>query len=266
MNTNHTTSCGIKHGLNTQAFFSYEEPKNLIVFVHGFGGNATGTWHNFLSLILFDDHFKKTDVIFYGYDTFKGQAGDHSAQLYDFLNLMERPGDSQILPPQQNLPERNYQSILLVAHSLGAVLVRQAQLLASTENKSWVEKSSLALFAPAHNGAEIILLAMQSLPGLFSLLGIFAKFKYPILNDLSPTDEGILKHIREHTRDLQNSNKGDFSKARLVVHAKGDKIIKSFQYLLDTPSKTIENSNHTKVCKPNQAYFEPLDYIKSIVN
>ncbi|MCF2489929.1 triacylglycerol lipase [Dyadobacter sp. CY347] len=264
MNSNHTTSCAIAHGLNTQGFFSYEVPSNIIIFVHGFGGSATGTWNNFLSMILFDDHFKKTDVIFYGYDTLKGQASDHSAQLYNFLNLLESPGRNHILPPLQNLPERSYQSILLVAHSLGAVLVRQAQLLASIADKQWVDKSKLALFAPAHNGAQIVLLALESLPGLLTLLGVIAKFKYPILSDLTP-GEGLLKNIKEHTKDLQNQGKGDFSKAQLVIHAKGDKVIRNHQYLLDSPARVIENSNHTKVCKPTQVYSEPLEYIKSIV-
>lgn len=266
MSTNHTTSISIKHGINTQGFFSYETPKNLIVFVHGFGGDATGTWNNFTTLILFDDHFRQSDIVFYGYDTFKGQAGDHSSQLYHFLNKMEAPLLNNILPSQQQLPERNYHSILLVAHSLGAVLVRQAQLLAFIANKDWVNKSKLALFAPAHNGAEVIPLAMQALPGLSSLLGIFAKFRYPILNDLSPNDEGILKAIREQTKDLQNQGKADFSKARLVVHAKGDKVIKSFHYLLDEPAEIIENSSHVAVCKPKDGYFAPIEHIKSIIS
>ncbi|MDB5087245.1 MAG: hypothetical protein JWR09_1239 [Mucilaginibacter sp.] len=265
MTTYHTTSIEIKYGTNTQGFFSFEKPKNLIVFVHGFGGDSTRTWNNFLSFILFDSYFKNSDIIFYGYDTFKGQASDHSSQLYDFLNLMNNPLKNNILPAQQQLPERNYQFVLLVAHSLGAVLVRQAQLLAYIENKKWVDKSRLALFAPAHNGAEIIPLATQALPGLSALLGIFAKFRYPILNDLNPSDNGILKAIKEQTNDLQRQGKAEFSKARLVIHARGDKIIKSYQYLLDKPAKIVENSNHVAVCKPKNGYSDPFECIKSII-
>ncbi|CAN5885225.1 hypothetical protein BH11BAC7_BH11BAC7_07190 [soil metagenome] len=265
MATNHTTSIAIKHGVNTQGFFSFEQPENLIVFVHGFGGNAISTWNNFSSSLIFDDHFKKSDIIFYGYNTFKGSANDHATQLYHFLNLAVNPLLNDVLPMQQKLPDRNYQRIVFVAHSLGAVLVRQAQLLAEIAQKDWVNKSSLALFAPAHNGVEVIALAMQTLPGLSSLLGIFARLKYPILNDLDVEKGGILKDIRDKTKELQDKGKADFAKARLVVHAMGDKIIIGNQYLLDNPAEIIENSTHTAVCKPNDKYLTPFELIKKII-
>lgn len=62
----------------------------------------------------------------------------------------------------------------------------------NTLNQPWVNISKLALYAPAHHGVEVISLAMQALPGLASLLGLFAKFKFPILNDLDAKDQGIL--------------------------------------------------------------------------
>lgn len=265
MPVNHTTSIKINTGVNTQGFFSYLEPDNLILFVHGFGGDSLGTWNNFSSAMLFDNHFKTSDFVFYGYDTFEDQAGGHAANLYNFINLLTQPLQNGILPKQQNLPERNYRRIILVAHSLGAVLVRQAQILAFNEGLPWVNTSVLALFAPAHNGANVIPLAMQALPGLSSLLGIFAKFKYPILNDLDPNENGILNAIRNDTQLIQGKQKGDFSIAKLVVHAQGDKIVKTYQYLRDAPTKVIPNSSHTRVCKPNDGYVEPLSYLKALI-
>ncbi|MBI3134031.1 MAG: alpha/beta hydrolase [Bacteroidetes bacterium] len=265
MANNHTTSVEIKYGINTQGYFSFEAPDNLIVFVHGFGGNALGTWNNFPAILLFDDQFKKADIIYYGYDTFKGQAGDHAAELYHFLNAVMSPVGNGILPLLQNLPERDYKRIILVAHSLGAVLVRQAQLLAYIDNKTWVHKTEIALYAPAHHGAEVISLAMQALPGLSGLLGIFAKFRFPILNDLDAKDDGILKAIKEQTETLQNSGKGDFTKAKLVVYSKGDKVVKSYQYLLDKPAEVIPNTSHMSVCKPKDAYIKPVELLKKIL-
>jgi alpha-beta hydrolase superfamily lysophospholipase len=262
---NHTTSIEIKHGTNTQGYFSYEEPDNIIVFVHGFGGDSLGTWNNFPAILLFDDQFKKSDIIYYGYDTFKGQAGDHAAELYHFLNLSIKPLQNNILPPLQNLPERAYSRIILVAHSLGAVLVRQAQLLAYIDQKDWVNKSEIALYAPAHNGAEVISLAMQALPGLSGLLGIFAKFRFPILNDLDAKDNGILKAIKEQTDSLQNAGNGNFTKAKLVVYSKGDKVVKSYQYLLDKPAEVIPDTSHISVCKPKDSFIKPVELLKQII-
>lgn len=187
------------------------------------------------------------------------------AELYDFLDLMTTPLKSKILPIKQKLSERKYKRIILVAHSLGAVLVRQAQLFAVIAKKKWVNHSSMVLFAPAHSGANVIPLAMQALPGLSSLLGVFAKFKYPILNDLDPTEDGILNSIETRTDTLQKSGKGEFTKAVLVVHVKGDKIVKNQQYLLDSPPKIIQNSTHISICKPNDAYSKPLELLKAII-
>lgn len=265
MAANHTVSIEIKHGVNTQGYFSFEKPNNLIVFVHGFGGDALGTWNNFPAILLFDDHFKNSDIIYYGYDTFNGQAGDHAAELYHFINLAIAPLQNKILPISQNLDERVYSRIILVAHSLGAVLARQAQLLAYIDNKKWVNQSEMVLYAPAHNGAEIISLAMHSLPGLAGLLGLLGKFKYPILNDLDSKDDGILKAIKKQTEALQNSGQGNFTKATLVVYAKGDKIVKSFQYLLDKPAEVIANTSHVSICKPTESFNIPVELLKQVI-
>src|SRR4051812_2311135 len=101
MANNHTTSVEIKHGVNSEGFFSFDEARTLIVFVHGFGGKALGTWNNFPILMINDDAFKKCDIIYYGYDTFQGQTGDHSAELYAFMNLAITPLENNILPKNQ---------------------------------------------------------------------------------------------------------------------------------------------------------------------
>lgn len=265
METHHTTSIEIKHGNNTQGFFSFDKPDKLIVFVHGFGGNSIGTWNNFPSIMLFDDKFVNSDIIFYGYDTLSGQAGDHAAELYHFLNLCMKPVANNILPALQLLPERDYLRIILVAHSLGAILVREAQLLAHTANQSWVEHSEIALFAPAHHGAAVISLAMEALPGLSGLLGIFAKFRFPILNDLDTKDDGILQEIESKTEALLNQGKGNFAKAKLVVYAKGDKVVKNYQYFLDQPAEVIPEATHISICKPKDNFLKPFELLRLII-
>lgn len=261
----HSTTIDIHYGTNTEGYFSFEAPDDLLLFVHGFGGRALGTWNNFPTYLFADNHFAKCDIVFYGYDTFKGQAGDHAASLYDFICQVQKPLQAGILPANQQLPERSYKRIILVAHSLGAVLVRQAQLLAHIAGNSWAQHSVLALFAPAHHGAKVISLAMESLPGLTSLLGVFAKFKYPILNDLDSQEDGILNSIKSQTEQLQNQGIGDFTKAKLVVYAMGDKVVRSFPYLNDVPPKVIQDQSHISVCKPKDTYIQPLELLRSII-
>lgn len=265
--TNHTTPIEIKgHGENTQGYFSYSDPENLIVFVHGFGGSATGTWNNFPSILLFDQKFSKSDLIFYGYNTFSGQAGDHAGDLYAFINLCIQPLANKILPELQGLPERSYQRIVFVAHSLGAILVRQVQLHGYIAKKAWVDQSELVLFAPAHNGVELISLVMEALPGLSNLFGIFAKMRYPILNALDANkSNSILNSIKTQTEALQNQGLAEFSKAKLVVYAKGDKVVNNFAYLFDSPPEIIDGASHMSVCKPKDGFFKPAELLMKII-
>ncbi|MCA4897974.1 MAG: esterase/lipase family protein [Bacteroidota bacterium] len=260
----HTTSIAIKHGVETQGYFSFATPQTLIVFVHGFGGNAITTWNNFPSLILEDPDFKRADIIFYGYDTLGGRAGDHAAELYDFLKKLVKPLAAKILPARQKLPERTYKKIVLVAHSLGAIIARQTLLLAHDAKDAWVKSCNLALFAPAHQGASIVSLAFKALPGLWTIVGLVAKYKYPVLDDLDPDSDGIIKSVREQTIALQSNNKGDFTKAKLVVYAKGDKIVKNIPYPGDTAPKVVKSHDHMSVCKPKDLYLLPLIELKKI--
>ncbi len=265
MAAHHTHPIDIDNGIDTDAFFSYSTAEVLIIFIHGFGGKSTATWNNFPHYLISEDTFQHCDIYFYGYDTFKGQAGDHAAELYDFIDLASTPLKNGFLPATLNLPERAYKRILLVAHSLGAVLARQVQVLATTAKKDWVHKSELALFAPAHHGAEVVSLAKESLSGIFGLIGIIARYKYPVLTDLDANDEGILKELKETIEKLQDKGEANYTKARLVVYAKNDKVVRNFPYLQDAPPKVVTDASHTSVCKPNDAFMNPFQLLKSIL-
>lgn len=169
------------------------------------------------------------------------------------------------MPIEQGLPERNYNKIILVAHSLGAILARQALIFAVNQNKPWADKVTLALFAPAHHGANIIHLAMQALPGLTGLIGIFAKLRYPILSDLDNTEDGIIHYIKEKTHEFQSQNIGDCTKAKLVVYAMGDKVVRNIPYLNDIAPTVLNSTSHVSVCKPKSNFIEPLNLLKSII-
>lgn len=264
----HSTIISIKYGSNTHGFFSFQEPKTLLIFVHGFMGQAIPTWKDFPSMIIGDSSFAETDIIFYGYKTLDGQAADHALDLYHFLKKLQCPLLHGILPLNQNLPERSYDKIVVVAHSLGAILIRQALLIASksNEDKNWLEKVKMALFAPAHNGANLIHLLHSSFSGLRILISLLAIFKYPIINDLDHTiANGIINLTREESKALLDAGSGEFTKAKIVVFAQGDKVVQNIPYLQDTTPIKVRNKSHTTVCKPNFEFTVPLDLVKSLI-
>ena len=75
----------------------------------------------------------------------------------------------------------------------------------------------------------------------------------------------FLNLLKNKHRTLQNSGKGKFSKAKLVVYAKGDKIVRNYNYLQDAPPEVLPGMTHTSVCKPNDAQHRTFDLLKNII-
>src|SRR5580658_2672428 len=132
--------------------FSPREDKDLaVVFVHGLKGDPLDTWSQFQ---VYADHplppdlndwWQMADMYFYGYNSLKGSISDQSTSFLRFLeavfprpnsallvqspqlsaDLREKLGplifSSEALPP---LPIE-YRRLMLVGHSLGAVLIRE---------------------------------------------------------------------------------------------------------------------------------------------
>src|SRR5713226_7104842 len=73
-------------------------------------------------------------------------------------------------PELHRKAEFQYGSVVVVAHSLGAVVARQALLdLDEDRNPKWLNKISLVLFAPAHMGADVVPLGTEFLKESFHL-------------------------------------------------------------------------------------------------
>lgn len=263
---NHTVAVNIKYGEGTQALFAFTSPKDLIVFIHGFGGDSIGTWNGFPALLTQSDTFSKQDIIFYGYKSLETQAGNHAESFKDFLKLSVAPLANKLLPKNQNLPERNYQRIILVAHSLGAVVVRHALLSAYKDGENWISKTRMVLFAPAHKGAKVQKLAKEALTGWFGLINLFASYNYPILGDLEPGSK-ILEDLETETNELLDKNAGDFTKAKKVIWGTKDKVVNNVRFYLDASPVQIDKG-HTGVCKPDadDDFMSPIDILKEILN
>jgi hypothetical protein len=242
------------------AYYSVKSPKNLIIFVHGFAGHPINTWGDFKNIIKNFSEFAQSDVIFYKYSSLKHHMASSALEFYHCLT-------GWVTPPKildgLGREEAQYNKIILVSHSLGALIVRQALLFANNDNQDWVQNTKMILFAPAHKGARIIELSLKCLPGLLSIFGLVAHLYVPVLGDLKEGSEPI-KEIIKINEGLIISGKGDFTKAFLSVHAINDNIIIGGLYCQDpTPIPDLEH-DHITLCKPDIFSFKaPIEYLLS---
>ena len=105
-------------------FIQQDSTDAVIIFVHGFGGDATGTWAQFPRLIADDKGLDGWDVACLGYS---------SRLKIDFAKIWSADPELSTLSLQLSSilklpPFQEYKAITLVAHSMGGLIVQRAIL------------------------------------------------------------------------------------------------------------------------------------------
>lgn len=259
---NHSLFVDIPYGDKSIAFCSYAMPKKLVVFVHGFNGSASGTWGDFSEVIGSHASFEFADVLFYGYDSLRTQANNMKVSLFDMLDSAVQV-NTMPYPDRQLPPDFQYESIYLVAHSLGAVICRLALLHAHAAGRSWVKGCRLALFAPAHFGSAIPENFSECFDGPWKFLRGFAYTRYPILLNLKEGSD-LLKELLDTSSKIIAAGDGDFCKAALVVWAEKENVVISKHFLQDELEVQIPKTSHVTVCKFSYDRVGPLEKLVNI--
>lgn len=248
-------------GKGSTAFFAIDRPDTLVIFVHGFNGRAVSTWDAFSSILPEDTAFERCDVLYYGYESLDGQVTDQGRDFYQFLNHFATPKR-----PSGFSAIDSYQKILVVAHSLGAIVARLGLLEAVDQSNDWRRNCRLLLFAPAHNGARIQNLVLLSLPSLYKILGGLALFMKPVLDDLKPGSPA-LNALQMRTNACRNTA-DEITLRADVAEARGDKVVHNGKFCFDRYilPNSIDNQSHVSVCKPNLVnYTLPVELIKESI-
>ena len=120
-----------------------EGPGRLVVFIHGYGGDAVRTWSMFDLLLQQEGGLRGVDLLFYGYDARWSELVASTGLFHSFLTvLMGSPAEvlnSSLSAAQARTPRFRYLSAVICAHSLGAVLARGALLGATREHADWTK-------------------------------------------------------------------------------------------------------------------------------
>jgi pimeloyl-ACP methyl ester carboxylesterase len=256
-------------------------PTGCVLFIHGFGGDAVGTWLDFPRLLPLEDECASFDCLFFGYDGLRDSVAASASSLDDLLEqLLTKPAGRVVNPSLPNAAPRRaddfqYDRVLICAHSLGAVVTRRALIDAVQRDAPWVHRLKdvrLLFFAPAHKGATILKLAEQGLAGISITLG-FAKIagsvgaaalksRYKPLLDLEIGSQ-TLTDLEDETRQILGSRPARWKKYPFlranVIHAQNDRIVLQNQFGRDYRTEFVPGKGHSAVCKPELGFLRPLE-------
>ena len=266
---------GYKHKIIAQ--WATGPATKLIIFVHGFAGSSSGTWIKFPSLLPGHPSMNAVDLMSYGYDGKFTQANSSALAFFDFLQtFLKSPAQLMNRTNSLRVSDRvpfAYEKIVIVAHSLGAVISRLALLQAHQRRARgkefpWLEKVELVLFAPAHLGAysaEIVHSFLTSQGWwLGNLISHGALSKSPLIIDLVSTSKVITDLEKDTKTALASTGTHGLGHlaAKRVVWALYDKVVKNGQFCDDEPADAPPlNANHVEVCKPRRADDEIISVI-----
>jgi pimeloyl-ACP methyl ester carboxylesterase len=259
----HHVPVRISFGEQSEAHWALAPFGKAILFVHGFGGAATTTWVQFPSLLQAEKASAGYDLIFYGYDGLRTRARPNADLLVELLDaLFSEPADfiKKSLPTIRRSQKFEYKKIVIVAHSLGAVISRIAIVDAYRKRHDWASKVEFVFFAPAHGGASILPLASLAM-GVLKLAPVeaIARFQFQVLHDLdraSPT----LAQLAKQTREAILGGAKNLV-ARRVVYAGDDKVVDPIDFCDDPPPEFIHKVSHTAVCKPRVDFGAPMKHV-----
>ena len=271
-----------------------EERTVAAVFVHGLLGDPVSTWWRFQTLVDEDersrDFWNHCDLYFYRYDSFGHHVPELSEQLRGFLSLVF-PSPSRKIFELAVLPEireifapgapfqeptlpGSYQSLLLVGHSLGGVVIRQAlvdfaaiwkiQAAERLRTEPYL-KSGVRLFSPAIRGFQ-----PTGVRGIIYHYLATHPFVGAVCESLTSLQE--LKKDSQRLSDLQRDTER-FAKeypwmtalSADLLYASTD-VVYPGRYQCDLPQRTEPDSYHESICKPHSKYPEPLWFAQLGVN
>jgi pimeloyl-ACP methyl ester carboxylesterase len=267
----------------TYAAWSRDPTGKALIFIHGFNGSANATWNDFYGLYGNFPEFSGYDLFFYQYDSMNVQANNVAVNFYHLIDeLYKHPNNSitTCFPPPRNksrtadrqdaitLPDREgltYSKIVIVAHSLGAVVTRRALLFAKKDRREWVDLTSMILFAPAHMGARAIPhLRSLLFPWPLKFLAGLIEFKLASLDDLMPHSD-TLNDILAETKELKIKGEHQFTIAKSVVWAGKELIVYNANFLDDPNPIEFEDKDHINVCKSSPEFLRPIEEIKKVL-
>lgn len=253
-------------GKNTYVNWATRDVQKAIVFIHGFSGSSLATFGNFNLEFRYKPEYYDYDVYFYGYDSLKIQTTVSGDAFYSFLEtLYDQLGSVVTDSGLEVSRSRGYKEIVIIAHSLGAVVARYALLIGAKSKATWLDQCKLILFAPAHKGAKKAVKFYSQLPGLLKYVGPFADYFVVTINEVIEGSE-LIQDLEEKYRAILAKKTRRFAIATKVVWAEKERVVNNYDFLQDPRAEVMKQKDHTSVCKPTSSFTRPFAIVKTVLS
>jgi pimeloyl-ACP methyl ester carboxylesterase len=253
----------IPYGRGSRAYWSANPSGTVVVFVHGFNGHATASWTEFDRLLTGSND----DVVFYGYDSLRGRTNVMALRLLECISdLMENGAkfvNGSVDAGEHRASSFRFQRLVLVAHSLGAVVSRSAMLHAKTKGARWLPQAQLCLYAPAHKGAHVLELVSSAMSLFNAPVSAIAKWRFPVLLDLEQGSE-VLQELATQTTDAIEQGHTSLG-AKLIVIAEEDAVVNTNVFCKHDHPGVVLALSHSAVCKPPDEHSQPFLALQEIL-
>jgi pimeloyl-ACP methyl ester carboxylesterase len=287
-------ACHVKRNVSGGPSYAFVSDSNsvdtAIVYVHGFLGHAQSTWEQLQYYVdrLDNEPFRDVDLFFYDYPAEDNFVHLSVPSLRAFLNqifplpppeLLEvhfrdldwrLTDDPEVITLREHRP---YSRLVLVGHSLGAVVIRRLiadEALTAHANRttpSGLEAerlldSELVLMAPAHLGFQPTgrTALFQILP--FSAFVLRSAFLFRAFSDLQQGCHFLTQLQRETERMAGCFPKSPAFQPR-ILWGDTEGIVTVGRFDSDSPNamRYAEGKDHVTVCKLTRAYLTPAEIV-----
>ncbi len=262
----HTLLSPFPLGKSSQASYSLAGAREAVVFLHGYSGASVKTWIAFPELLSGYEPFQGLDLIFCGYDSVAEHTESCSDRVKTILEeLLSKPAGPRRPSSIPRYGTAPYERVLIVAHSMGAVVARRALILADEEGLAWTSQVRLVLYAPAHHGARLEL-ADSFLSGLLGKIWAIGRYHSPAIDHLRPGSPYLTDLAFDVERALAQVPKPSHLVALKVIHARRETVLLHPEARLgDDPRSRLIDGTHMTVCKPSSATSPAIEELQAAV-
>jgi pimeloyl-ACP methyl ester carboxylesterase len=239
--------------------------------VHGFKGQGLKTWLDFPQFPSDRDWWKSADLLFIQYDSTRENIAGVANRIRQLLPAYY-PKPHSLTSNRPGTPnDSDYEELVLVGHSLGAVILRR--VMTDTAER-WKEAGAqaprpplldaqLRLFSPASAGFQPAgpLGTLRAAAGLWSGVELILR-RSSTYSDLLPGSV-VLQAIQRRTESLALEPGMESLKAQ-ILWANPDNVVITERYDSDHPDDSAHDHSHTSVCKPLVARYEtPWNFVET---